>query len=201
MSDTYRFKSVDPTYCYPGTTVLRNKLGITDGVTLLEAETSIVSLRMGALKICPIRGNFDADHLRAIHWELFSPIYGWAGSYRTVDIAIVYPFCHHEFIESSLQSLFSKLHEEDCLSSICDKDEFAERLAYYLGELNIIHPFREGNGRTQRLFFEYLANKAGWSLSFGNVSKEQMADASQAAFFEEYDLLKSIILKSLKKIG
>ena len=76
---------------------------------------------------------------------------------------------------------------------------FADRMTYYLGELNIIHPFREGNGRTQRLFFQYLAHSAGWSLSFEGVTKEQMANASQVAFFQEYGPLKSVTLRSLKR--
>ena len=114
-------------------------------------------------------------------------------------MAIVHPFCRHEFIGSSLQSLFSELRNENYLRMIGDRDIFAERMAYYLGELNVIHPFREGNGRTQRLFFQYLAHSAGWSLSFDGVTKEQMANASQAAFFKEYGPLKSVILRSLER--
>lgn len=106
-----------------------------------------------------------------------------------MDIAIVYPFCHHECIGSSLHSLFTELHKEDCLRPIGNRDEMAGRLAYYMGELNVIHSFREGNGRTQRIFFGYLASNAGWSLSFENTTKRHMADASQAAFFQEYDPL------------
>lgn len=199
MSDTYRFKSIDTTYCYPGTSVLRNKLGITDAEELLEAETSIVSLMMSSIKDKPVGGAFDSAHLCAIHRELFSQIYSWAGCFRTVDIAIVYPFCRHEFIGSSLQSLFSELRSENYLRMIRDPDIFADRMAYYLGELNIIHPFREGNGRTQRVFFQYLAHSAGWSLSFDGVTKEQMANASQAAFFQEYGPLRSVILRSLER--
>lgn len=199
MSDTYRFKSVDRTYCYPGTSVLRNRMGITDGERLSNIESSIATIQIVDLKLHPLSGSFDSNHLCAIHRRIFSSIYEWAGCFRTVDIAIVYPFCHHEYIGSSLHSLFTELHREDCLRSISNRDEMAGRLAYYMGELNVIHPFREGNGRTQRIFFEYLANNAGWSLSFDGVTKEQIANASQAAFFQEYGPLRSVILRSLER--
>lgn len=199
MSDTYRFKSVDEVYCYPGSSVLRNKIGIVDGDQLFRIESSIVTVKIVDLKLYPLSGFFDSNHLCAIHRQLFSSVYEWAGCFRTVDIAIVYPFCHHEYIGSSLHSLFTELHKENCLRSIRNRDEMAGRLAYYMGELNVIHPFREGNGRTQRIFIEYLAHSAGRSLSFDGVTKEQMASASQAAFFQEYGPLRSVILRSLER--
>ena len=89
--------------------------------------------------------------------------YEWAGEIRTVNISKGNRFCRCDYIEPQINKLLSKLKDENCLKDY-DKEKVAERLAYYLGEINVIHPFREGNGRTQRLFIEHIADSLGYSL-------------------------------------
>lgn len=93
-----------------------------------------------------LESSFDSAHLRDIHRFLFSDIYEWAGEYRSVNISKGSTFCMYPFTAEQLDELFAKLHRERLLGGL-NKDELIVRLAYYLGELNAIHPFREGNGR------------------------------------------------------
>ncbi|MBQ3013862.1 MAG: Fic family protein [Clostridia bacterium] len=70
-------------------------------------------------------------------------------------------------------------------------------MAYYLGEINVIHPFREGNGRTQRLFIEYLAGVAGYGIDFSEISPREMIIASAEAFNCQYDKMEDIFKRSV----
>jgi len=145
--------------------VLINKLGIEDAGNLHVAEREIISLRIANAKINVITGNFDSLHLRKIHRYIFGDIYEWAGEIRWVNIAKGNMFCNYEFIEQNADSLFKNLKQEDYLKDT-PKEKVPLRLSYYLSEINVLHPFREGNGRTQRLFIEYLAENAGYSVDF-----------------------------------
>jgi len=138
-------------YEYPNG-VLRNKLGITDAVGLHQIEATAVSIRLLELSVHPLPGQFDLDHLKAIHRYLFQDIYDWAGELRQVDISRGSSyFAHFGYIFSNATSLFTRLAQEQTLLGL-PPDQFARRAAYYLGEINVLHPFREGNGRTQRVF-------------------------------------------------
>ena len=132
-------------YCYNGTNTLKNKLNIKDFKALEEYETSIVSLKLLSLAKQGITGNFDVDHLTSIHKFLFEDIYDFAGEFRTKNIAKDYfQFAAWEYIKSELENLLNQLKNENYLENI-SKFAFIKRLAYYWAELNVIHPFREGN--------------------------------------------------------
>lgn len=171
QQDQYDYEE-DGTYCYPGTDVLKNKLNIRDKDTLSEAERSISLLRMMELEEKPIKGCYDLDHLRAIHRVLFGDIFDWAGELRTVDISKGTMFCKCEYIESNANKLFKQLNDEKRLSGL-ELDSMISRLSYYLCEINAIHPFREGNGRTQRLFVKQLAFDAGYHLDFTDINDKE----------------------------
>lgn len=198
MSGNY-FTSEDPYYCYPGTRVLKNKLGIRDHEVLVEKEGAITSVKAAMIEANPMVGSFDSNHLCAIHKELFCDVYDWAGQFRMVDIAIGIPFCHHEYIQENLDRLFMQLHSEGNFRSINNPEELASRLAYYWGELNAIHPFREGNGRTQRIFIELLALSCGWSLELSTCERSELSSASEDAIMGDYTSLKKIILRTLTR--
>jgi len=100
-------------------------------------------------------------------------------------------FCNYEFIEANADLLFKKLENEKYLK-YTSKDEIPLRLAYYLSEINVLHPFREGNGRAQRLFIEYLAENAGYSVDFSQVTDKQMIEASAASFLRDYTKMDEI---------
>jgi cell filamentation protein len=129
-----------------------------------------------------MKGNFDTAHLRAIHRYLFQDVFPWAGELRVVNISKgntnFGPAIH---IGSALTELFERLAKEKQLTGL-SAFKFVERSAFYLGEINAIHPFREGNGRTQREFIRQLALHAGhplsWSLEGTGFTQQQMIDAS-----------------------
>lgn len=178
MSDNSYFYEEDGKYCYPDSSVLKNKLGISDSEEFSRAETTITILRMVELDSNPVIGNFDFDHLKEIHRRIFGDIFEWAGEIRTVQITKGNTeFCRCEYIQENADKLFSELARDSLLRDM-DEDTIIPRLAHYLGEINAIHPFREGNGRTQRKFIEQLAKQAGHPLNFRNISKDEMTYAS-----------------------
>ena len=200
MSKYYYEYEWDSKYCYPNSFVLKNKLNIKNQTELENAERAITSLKASQASLERIEGGFDFEHLKKIHKFLFGEIYDWAGNVRTVNISKGSRFCSAEYIEPQINELFEKLKQEDYLRSCKSKEELGKRLAYYLGEINVIHPFREGNGRTQRMFIEHLAYSAGYLLDFMKISSEDMLEASVRAFVCDYGLMEKIITNALEKI-
>ena len=173
--------------------VLRNKLGAQTEQELELAENIFVLRKLALLLQNPISGKFDLKHLKAIHRYLFEDIYSWAGKLRTVSISKGNSmFAHPLRIEIEATKLFEKLKEENYLVGL-EQEVVIQRLAFYLGDLNILHPFREGNGRTQRAFLILLARQAGYHLHFGQLDPELNIAASIRANVCDYSLLEKII--------
>lgn len=173
---------MDP-YVWPGTTILRNRRGLHDAEALARYETRVVGRRAFALQRKPLPGRFDAEHLAAIHQYLFQDVYDWAGQFRTVEMSKPGQvwFARSMFIKPALDGLLKQLAAERHLAGM-DAERFAARAGHYLGELNAIHPFREGNGRTQREFLRVLGLQAGHTLRWARITAAQMADASRLSF-------------------
>jgi cell filamentation protein len=169
---------IDPYFDYVHG-ILKNLPGFTTQAKLDSFETAEAAEAQVRLRIDPVRGSFDTAHLKEIHKRIFQRIYPWAGEFRQVNIrrSGSYFFALVPFIEQNLLSTFSKLAAENQLKGL-DANAFASRAAYYLGELNAIHPFREGNGRTQRECIRQLAAEAGFRMNWGRVTREQMYEAS-----------------------
>lgn len=195
-SYSYEF---DERYCYPHSDVLMNRLGIRDAEELKKAEREITSVRLANTRVHKIKGNFDLQHLMDIHKYIFQDIYDWAGEIRWVNIAKGNMFCNYPFIEANAENLFRKLKQEKYLKETSEND-MPLRLAYYLSEINVIHPFREGNGRTQRLFIEYLAEENGYSVDFSQVTSDEMIRASAEAFACQYDSMNQLFQRITKKV-
>jgi cell filamentation protein len=154
----------DP-YCYPGTTVLKNRLGLRDQAKLDAFEKEVTSAR--ADQVVPA-GRLSYRHYRAIHRHLFQDVYSWAGRIRNVRISKGgNPFCYPEHIDREMKRLFADLKKRKLLQD-ATLDEFAEGAAHLLAEVNAIHPFREGNGRTQLSFPKSLRSEPG-ILSLGRL--------------------------------
>ena len=168
----------DP-YTDPATGVLRNKLGLRTAEELQAAEREITHAALILLKESPVPPSYDLGHLCVIHRRIFGDIYDWAGQLRTVAIAKGSWFCLPQYIESSAAEIFRALHGESLLRGL-PRDVFTERLTYYLGEVNAVHPFREGNGRAQRAFFEQLAGDAGFTLDWQHLDADRNVAASAA---------------------
>ncbi len=185
----------DP-YCYPNSRTLKNKLDIKDASKLQQRERDLSNLRALELLNGPIIGHFDFAHLKKIHQYLFQDIYDWAGKVRTVDIAKGNLFCRYFAIESEASRIFTELKSEKFLKDL-PINQLAERLAYYLAEINALHPFREGNGRTQREFIRQLAYQNNLFLSYAGITKNEMISASKASFNLNYKPLQELILSHI----
>lgn len=141
------YSVVGSIYCYPESTVLRNKFGITDAADLKKLESDITTIRQYALLSSPIAGHFTPSHLCSIHIYLWGDIYRFAGHYRHEDIMKgATRFVAYHQIKAKLHDLLNQLKSENFLLGL-NKSSFVDRAAYYFSELNYIHPFREGNGR------------------------------------------------------
>ena len=188
----------DP-YCYKDARVLKNKFGIKDAEELQVAERRLSKYREVELLNSPINGQFDFRHLQKIHQYLFQDIYDWAGQVRTVDIAKGNLFCRCFAIEEEAERIFGELKQERYLNSL-PVGKFAKRLAYYLAEINALHPFREGNGRSQREFIRQLAFQNNYFLSYAGISQDEMVAASVASFKLDYTPLEQLILEHLRPL-
>jgi len=192
--------SSDP-YVYPGTTVLKTIPGIRNQETLDRFEADRVGQRSLELIENPLSGLFDVVHLQRIHRYLFQDVYEWAGRFRTVDIAKGSSyFAHVPYIQSALENLFEKLSEEQHLRGV-SQEAFAHHGAQILGTLNAVHPFREGNGRTQREFVRELAHKNSYWVDWSKVSREELYKASDVSFMRgENSLFEELLKKAIELI-
>ncbi|MCL2834534.1 MAG: Fic family protein [Treponema sp.] len=186
-------------YCYPGTDVLKNKLGIRDENALIVAEREITSLKILMLYNSPIlTKKFNFDILCRLHKKIFEDIYEWAGKIRHGDFfskgnSI---FCRGQYIMENANKIIENLQKENFLYGL-KKFKFIEKTAYYMGEINALHPFREGNGRTSREFFRQLSLYAGYILDFNKTEKEALLTADIEAFNGKYEGLIKILEKIL----
>ena len=196
MGDLYEARN--SIYCYENSNVLKNKFDITNNDVLEEIERKLVIAKLYELRQNNQIQNFDVEHFVSIHRFLFEDIYPFAGLLRTENIAKG-DFCFAEwrYIEDELRKLLDKLKEENYLEGK-NKDELSKSLAYYMAELNVLHPFREGNGRTIREFIRQLAWKNGYVLDLTNMQPEGMLKASIKSVVDTTDLEK-IIFDCLRK--
>jgi cell filamentation protein len=187
----------DP-YSDPVTEVLRNKLGLSATGELETAEREITHAALIFLKESPVHQSYDLRHLCAIHRRVFGDIYDWAGQLRTVAIANGTWFCLPQYIESAAAEAFRALHGENLLRGL-PRDVFTERLTYCLGEVNAVHPFREGNGRAQRAFFEQLANDAGFILNWQHLDADRNIAASAAIMHGDPTLMRKMLEELIRE--
>lgn len=186
-------------YCYENSNTLINKLEIKDQLTLQKYEARITAAKLLALRQKGITGNFDKNHFVSIHKYIFEDIYPFAGKFRTENIAKGYfRFAEWEYIEEELDKLLLKLKNENYLKEKSE-EELAKALAYYMSELNVLHPFREGNGRTIREFIRQLALKNGYTLNLKKVEPQKMLNASIKSIIDTEEL-ENIIKICLEKI-
>lgn len=162
-------------YTLPNGTLV-NKLGIIDQKKLEEAERIITR---EAEKTLP-KFSLNFDGLKKIHQHLFQDVYEWAGQTRTSTLQkdLDSPaFTPPTLIEKYAHQIFTELKDKNHLQNL-DKDSFSKEAAHLFGHINNLHPFREGNGRTQRIFIEEVAKQAGYEIDFSEITKERMIQAS-----------------------
>jgi cell filamentation protein len=173
------YDSIADPYCYPGTAILRNIPSIRDAARLAEFEA--VSTAQRADEPLPA-GRLSVRHYCAIHHHLFRDVYGWAGKFRTVRLSKDgSAFCYPENIAREMKRLFLDLRRQGRLANL-SRDSFAVAAASFLATLNAIHPFREGNGRTQTSFLVLLAHRAGRPLDLDRLVPDRFLAAMVESF-------------------
>lgn len=171
----------DNKYCYPNSAVLRNKLNITDKNKLFEAEKELTAIRLRELQGNPVKGTFDFKHLKTIHKYIFQDIYDWAGMERTVEIGKGNLFCTTSCIQGYAESIFNKYYSQ-CYNSKDNYNDFIRMFADNYGDLNALHPFREGNGRAQREFARMICLECGYDFNLSVTTHFEMLKASKLSF-------------------
>ncbi|MFI9105823.1 Fic/DOC family protein [Streptomyces fildesensis] len=172
--------------------VLRNNLGITDQTLLDQAEADITRARLIALAADPPTGGYDLEHLCRLHRTIFGDIYPWAGELRTVDIAKHTPFCPVMHLRSYADEVFGRLRSADHLRGL-SRTDFLRQLAELYGDINALHPFREGNGRAQRAFLGQLCAAAGHPVSWAAMDPVRNQDASIKSFLGDGEPLEAML--------
>lgn len=195
----YPVRSSDP-YLDEHSGILKNRFGITDQAELDRVEATFGLVRAYELVENPVAGKFDLAHLQAIHKRLFGDVYEWAGEIRSVDISKGQTrFANFQQIESYAPEITRPLQREQLLRGL-NIDTFSERAGHYLGELNVLHPFREGNGRATREFVGQLARGAGYAVDWSGIERSEMIQASIEAYEGSSKRLAGLIRASLVDI-
>ena len=191
--------SIDPisANCYSGTTVLINKFDIHDEEKLNEIESVISSARYAEWLNAPQATPLDFDHYKAIHRFLFSDLYEWAGEVRAVNISKKgMQFTLAENIQSQAGLIFERLRNCNYFKDL-PHDEFVDEIADFYCVTNALHPFREGNGRTQRVFLTQLIRNAGYEINIADMDTDLLMIATIQSAQGVTDLLKQIFDESI----
>jgi len=179
------------------------KLNIKTLDELFKKEVYITNAKMIELLQNPIFGKFDYVHLKKIHKFLFDDIYTWAGLDRyEANIEAKFGkgntlFTPYKLLPTVSKELFNALKNENYFMQQ-SKYNIMISLATFMNGLNILHPFREGNGRVQRVFIELLAKNAGYNLDFKDISQKDMDLASSKGASGDLDLMINIFKRSIK---
>lgn len=180
---------------YPGSDVLRNKLDLRTQDDLAAAERLHVSSRLAEGLPADAR-RFDIDGIKAIHRHLFQDVYDWAGNFRQYTTGRTnVPFPRPEFIQPGLDELLTKLGNEGHLVGL-EHARFAQRAAYFVNEINAVHPFVEGNGRMQRTWLRQLSEHAGYALDLSRVTRRDWYQASERGFHAVHDHMGALIFRN-----
>lgn len=173
------YDAFDDPYVYRGTATLRNKLGLRDPALLEAFELEMSTLRGNE----PLPGGrFTPRHYQRVHRHLFQDVYAWAGRYRNVRTSKGGNlFCLPEHIKTQMNRLFEALRQGPIFAQP-NKQQFITAAADFLAELNAIHPFREGNGRSQLAFLHLVGLAAGHPFDFSGVRRDRFMPAMIASF-------------------
>ncbi len=186
--------------CYKGTTCLINKLDIQDDKQLDIVESQITVAKISILQQNPIDGNFDFEHYKAIHKFIFEDLYDWAGIPRVVDISKKgTSFVSAKNIDEIATACFERLKNQNYFKDL-DIDDFVEKMTDFYCVTNNLHPFREGNGRTQRVFLSQLALNAGYEMDFANMDTDELMVATIQAANGVDIYLKNVLREIIKPI-
>ena len=186
-------------YCYEGTACLINKFGIRDEKALDAAEGIITASNASLLEQQPMPGWYNFAHYKAIHRFLFGDIYEWAGEIRDVDLSKQGThFFPADEIERVGSAIFARVQKSLSNPKQAFKS-YAKTTAQLYHEINMLHPFREGNGRTQRAFFAQLIRQAGYEINFSAVDRDLLTFAVIRAAGGVMDYLQEFFAENTKR--
>ena len=163
---------------YEGTNCLINKFNIQNEEQLAKIEAGITLAKTAELERSPISASFDFEHYKQIHKYLFEDLYDWAGKVRTVDISKKGTnFTSAKNIEAVANACFKRLKSHNYFRNI-EFDDFVENIVDFYCSTNMLHPFREGNGRTQRIFIAQLIRFCGYDINFSEIDTDELMVAT-----------------------
>lgn len=185
--------------CYEGTTCLINKFNITDEKILSSLEADITFAKASALENNPICKTFDFEHYKAIHKYLFEELYDWAGQIRTINISKKgTEFVSAKEIEAIANNCFDRLKRENYFRDL-PIEQFIDCITEFYCTTNILHPFREGNGRTQRIFIAQLIHFCGYDFDFSDINSDELMIATIQSANGVSEFLKDLFRKNIHK--
>ena len=193
--------SLDPLQddCYENSTVLKNKFNIHDAHQLDMMEQSITSMLIAKAAIEIKFENVNFGFYKNLHRYIFSDIYEWAGMIRTVNMSKKgTKFCSADKIEERGQRIFNRLVNMNFLKELKD-DEFIIEFTDLYCDLNYLHPFREGNGRSQRLFLSMLVASLGKRLDFSKIDADYLMIATIKSVSGDIFMLRDIFREYIKE--
>ena len=183
--------------CYEGTNCLINKMNIRDEQQLSQIEADITFAKSSELEQNPICGVFDFEHYRAIHKYLFEDLYDWAGKLRSIDISKKgTQFCRAELLDELCNKCFARLIENNLFKGLT-KEGFIDEIVDFYCTTNMLHPFREGNGRTQRIFITQLIRVNGYEFNFSDIDTDELMIATIQSANGVNDFLKNIFINHI----
>lgn len=194
MRDKYGTKH--DKYCYPNTDILVNLLNIQDAALLAEAEAAFTAYRYRHYQsLVRHLDDFHFEHFKYLHYYLFQDLYAWAGQIRDVDIAKgTTRFCTVNRIEPEAEKIFLKI---PLLGQLSGREALIEAIADLFCDINLLHPFREGNGRVERFFFEEMVCMLGYDLTWPSITQQQWIEANIAGVHADLAPLQAIFSQAL----
>lgn len=194
---SYSITAITDDY-YDGTDCLVNKLNIRDKDQLAIIEAGITLAKMADLERSPLNLDFDFEHYKKIHEYLFDDLYEWAGKIRTVDISKKgTSFTPAKDIEKVAELCFGRLKKQKFFKNL-DFDDFVNNIVDFYCDTNMLHPFREGNGRTQRIFIVQLIRFCGYDMNFSEIDTDDLMIATIQSANGITDYLKDIFKNHIK---
>ncbi len=191
------YNAINSKYTYKGTDVLINKLGIKKEEKLKKYEVKMVALKMAIIMKEQKIYDISEERFKYIHFFLFSDLYEFAGKYREENITKDnFMFSDYKYIDENMKIIFAKI-DIDKLSKI-DFDSMVKFISEIMTDLNVLHPFREGNGRATREFIRELLKKLGYKINFFDIDYNEILEASRLAVIDDSYQIK-ILKNSIEK--
>lgn len=191
------YDAINSRYTYKNSSVLKNKLNITVEEKLKEYETKMVAFKLATINSAPFKRTYDKQHLRAIHKYLFEDVYDFAGEYRLENITKDnFIFSQYQFIEENIEEIFKKTNIKG-LENL-SFEELIPRLSEFMTDLNVLHPFREGNGRATREFIREFLDKLGYEINWFEIDYNDILSASMLAVIDDTKQIE-LLKRSIKK--